>query len=166
MTGRVIRGVLIAGLSGLALADTVAARDGGDGPFRPGSGRWSRLSPSDREAFADARIAALHAGLRLNPDQETLWPPVEGAIRDLDRQRRAGQTAMHDRTRMDEDAPAALRAMAEAATARGAALGKLADASAPLYATLDPDQRCRALILARPMRGPGWRHEHGHHDER
>ena len=39
----------------------------------------SRMNPEDRAAFADARIAAVHAGLKLTPDQEKLWPPVEAA---------------------------------------------------------------------------------------
>jgi hypothetical protein len=32
-------------------------------------------------AFADARIAALHAGLALRPDQERNWPAFEQALR-------------------------------------------------------------------------------------
>ena len=60
------------------------------------------------------------------------------------------------------DAPAALRAMADAATARGEALRKLADASQPLYASLDQDQKRRAMILARPM-GPMGGHGMGGH---
>ena len=42
-----------------------------------------RMSPEDRAAFVDARIAAVHAGLKLNADQEKLWPPVESAVRDF-----------------------------------------------------------------------------------
>ena len=42
-----------------------------------------RMSPEDRAAFADARIAAVKAGLKLNADQEKLWPPVEAAVRDF-----------------------------------------------------------------------------------
>src|ERR1700739_4797489 len=42
-----------------------------------------QMSPEDRAAFADARIAAVHAGLKLTADQEKLWPPVESAVRDL-----------------------------------------------------------------------------------
>src|SRR5205085_10432265 len=47
----------------------------------PGGGMMGRFSPEDIEAFADARLAALHAGLKLSPDQERMWPPVEEAIR-------------------------------------------------------------------------------------
>ena len=42
-----------------------------------------RMNPEDRAAFADARIAAVHAGLKLKADQEKLWPPVEAAVRDF-----------------------------------------------------------------------------------
>ena len=45
--------------------------------------QYMRLSPEDRAALLDARIAAVHAGLKLTPDQEKLWPPVEGAVRDF-----------------------------------------------------------------------------------
>ena len=162
MVGRVIAAALVAGLAGLALAGAVAARDGEDGAPRRWGGDGSRLSAEDRAAFAEARIAAVHAGLRLTADQEKLWPPVETAMRDLASLRRERMAKRGERTRRDEDAPAALRAMADDATARGAALGKLADASGPLYATLDADQKRRATILAGPMGGPARRRGGGH----
>src|SRR5262245_54466065 len=49
-------------------------------------GRWHHSfarSTDDMSALADARIAAIKAGLRLTADQEKLWPPVEAAARDL-----------------------------------------------------------------------------------
>ena len=167
MSRRLRAALLVTGALGLGLAGAAAARDRDPDGFR-GPGRWSALSPEDRAAFTDARIAALHAGLTLNPDQEKLWPPVESAIRDVAKMRQQRREAMHDRPKFRDDAPAALRAMADAATARGEALRKLADASKPLYASLDPDQKRRAMILARPMGGPGhggW-HRHGRDDER
>src|SRR3569623_3351174 len=45
--------------------------------------RHMRMNPEDRAALADARIAAVHAGLKLNADQEKLWPPVAAAVRDF-----------------------------------------------------------------------------------
>jgi hypothetical protein len=39
------------------------------------------LSPEDRAAFVDARIAALKAGLELTPDQAKNWPAFEQALR-------------------------------------------------------------------------------------
>src|SRR4026208_1766316 len=44
--------------------------------------RHSRLSAEDISAFGDARIAALHAGLKLTAEQEKLWPPGEAAPRE------------------------------------------------------------------------------------
>lgn len=163
MGKRLIAGLAAAGLGGLVLAGAAVSKDD---PFGGRHGRWSALSPEDRAAFADARIAALHAGLKLNADQEKLWPPVETAMRDMSRLRREQREAMRERGRMVDDAPGVMRAMADAMTARGEALRKLADASTPLYATLDPDQKRRAAILARPMRPHGgfhgWR---GRHEE-
>ena len=85
MSRRVIRGVGRAAAPPVALAGGAAARDERPDPFGApfGPKRWSHFSKEDRAAFADARIAALHAGLRLTPDQEKLWPPVVAAIRDL-----------------------------------------------------------------------------------
>lgn len=148
--------ILVTGALGLGLAGAAVARDHGPEGFR-GHGRWSALTPEDRAAFTDARIAALHAGLKLNADQEKLWPPVETAIRDMAKLRQQRREAMRDRPKFSDDAPAALRAMADAASARGDALRKLADASQPLYASLDQDQKRRAMILARPMGGHGMR---------
>src|SRR4051812_45109010 len=144
MRRSVITGALLAGIAGLGLVGAAASKeDPFEGP-QGMKGRWNSLSPEDRAAFADARLAALHAGLKLNPDQEKLWPPVESAIRDLARLRRAQREARRERGRMIDDAPAALRVMADAAIARGEALRKLADASQPLYATLDANQKRRA----------------------
>src|SRR5947209_13237146 len=62
--------------------------------------RMSRFSPEDRAAFFDARVAAIHAGLRLTPDQETLWPALEGAARD------AMKSTMDERQQLRATGPA------------------------------------------------------------
>ena len=41
---------------------------------------FSRMSPEDRSAYADARIAAVHAGLKLTADQEKLWRSEERRV--------------------------------------------------------------------------------------
>ena len=116
MRRRTLAALAAGALGAAALAGAAASKDD---PFghRP-HGRWSNLSPADREAFAEARIAALHAGLRLNADQEKLWPPVEAAIRDMARLRREQREARRERGRIVDDAPGALRAMADAAQQR------------------------------------------------
>lgn len=152
---------LVSGAAAWSAASSAAERDDA---FRPrGYGLMRMFTAEDRQAFADARIAALHAGLKLNADQEKLWPPVEDAIRNLARVRREQRAARRGRPpreMLSSDVPGALRAMADAGAARADALRKLADASAPLYAMLDEGQKRRALVLGRPMHrhmagGPG-----------
>jgi hypothetical protein len=100
------------------------------------------FSDADRAAFLDARIAALHAGLTLTADQEKLWPPVETAIRDTNKVI-AAQRAERRREPRPADPVAWLQRVSDNTVARGEALKKLADASAPLYASLTDDQKQR-----------------------
>jgi hypothetical protein len=53
----------------------------GDGPRV--EHQHHRLSADDIAAFADARIAALKAGLELTPDQAKNWPPFEAALHNM-----------------------------------------------------------------------------------
>lgn len=57
-------------------------------PGHPGKAKhhW-RPSAADISAYGDARIAALHAGLKLSAEQEKDWPAVEAAMKDLTKQR-------------------------------------------------------------------------------
>src|SRR5215468_7479360 len=56
---------------------------GGGSNDEPRFERRHRLSVADVSAFADARIAALKAGLQLTSDQAKNWPQFEQAVRDL-----------------------------------------------------------------------------------
>ena len=109
------------------------------------------FSPADRAAFLDARIAALHAGLTLSPEQEKLWPAVESALRT------AANNAMARRQKFKDAPPPAslidrLRRRGENAVARGQNLEAIADAAAPLYATLSDDQKHRLPVLLQAFR--------------
>lgn len=121
--------------------------------------RHIRMNPEDRAAFVDARIAAVHAGLKLNADQEKLWPPVEAAVRDfaklrLDRANARMNTGPGDKDGDKPDDPVAhLRQRADDMGASSAALKKIADAADPLYKTLDDGQKRRLAVLTR-HRGP------------
>ncbi|HEX8664796.1 MAG TPA: Spy/CpxP family protein refolding chaperone [Beijerinckiaceae bacterium] len=136
----------------------------GDADFGRGGGfgrGMGRFSPEDVEAFTDARIAALHAGLKLSADQEKLWPPVEEAIRGLVKLRREQAQARRERREQGgldqnrDDLPGFLRGMADRQGARAEALRRLADAAQPLYATFDDGQKRRLRLLARHMRPHG-----------
>src|SRR5580704_805204 len=142
---------------------------GPDGP------RHWRPSPEDMSAFTDARVAALKAGLKLTSEQEKNWPAFEQAYRELaklrtDRMERrfeqrrehegaADQSSDNQNQRADNVNPIQrLQREADALTTRGTALKHLADASGPLYQSLDDGQKQRFLLRSRPM-GP---HHHDH----
>src|SRR4051812_33965522 len=138
-------------LTGTSLALAQQAPASGDTSWRPSS--------ADVAALTDARVAGLKAGLKLTAEQEKNWPAVETAIRDLakDRADRVKERAASrearrggDNARQAEpDAIARLRQGADAMTARAASLKKLADASEPLYKSLDEGQKHRFAMLLR-----------------
>ncbi len=109
-------------------------------------------SKEDRAAFFDAHVAAVHAGLRLTPDQERLWGPVESAVRDMARQ----MSDLRDRQQA-QAAPAdpieRMARMGDMASKRGQAMTRVAEAARPLYASLSDDQKRRLRVLIR-ARGP------------
>lgn len=161
----------IAGIAALAIAGSTAVYAQQHRPWFSEHMRHMRMSPEDRAAFADARIAAVHAGLKLNADQEKLWPPVEAAVRDFAKMRidraNARMNAQRDEDQQKpEDPVARLRERADNMATSAAALKKIADAADPLYKTLDDGQKRRLAILTH-MEGRlsgGWRHrgfEHG-----
>ena len=136
----------------------------------------TRMSPEDRAAFADARIAAVHAGLKLSADQEKLWPPVESAVREfaklrIDRANAQISAGQNDAQKQDSQNPrdpiSRLRERADNMATTAAAMKKIADAADPLYKTLDDGQKRRLAILthgAGRFGGEGWgrgRFEHG-----
>lgn len=130
----------------------------------------SRMNPEDWAAFADARIAAVHAGLRLTAEQEKLWPPVEAAVRDfaklrIDRANARMNASRDDSSQKPDDPVTRLRDHADNMATMAAAMKKIADAADPLYKTLDDSQKRRLSVLTRMDRWSGrggWRHhEHG-----
>ena len=112
-----------------------------------------RLTPEDREAFLDARIAAVHAGLKLTPDQEKLWPAAESAIRGaiagMREARQKMQEAPGDTDKADPIAH--MRRIAERSALIAQSLSKIADAAQPLYAALTDDQKWRLRALLRAI---------------
>jgi hypothetical protein len=144
---------IAAGAAGLMIAvgavayaqQPPAGPDGGRGPF----------AAEDRGALLDARIAALHAGLRLTPEQEKAWPAFEQAYRDLAglRVRRPGGPGAEESL----DPVQRIQRRAEALTARGASLKRFADALEPLYKSLGDGQKRRFGFLSR-FDHPRFRH--------
>ncbi|MBV9814036.1 MAG: Spy/CpxP family protein refolding chaperone [Acetobacteraceae bacterium] len=117
------------------------------------------VTPEDRAAFLNARIAALKAGLGLTADQEKSWPPFEQAMRDLAKLHAERREAMRNAA-PDGDPIERLRRRADGLTRFGAALKQLADTAQPLYSSLDDAQKHRFTLLARYLR-PHMGHHHG-----
>jgi hypothetical protein len=166
-----MRKLALAGVAALALVGSTAVyaqyNPWANNPWVRAHWQYMRLTPDDRAALADARIAAIHAGLKLTPDQEKMWPPVESAVRDFAKLRIDRATArMKARAELGDEQPkpqdpiARLRDRADNMAASAAALKKIADAAEPLYQTLDDGQKRRLAILThrRGAHVEGWRH--------
>src|SRR4029077_4239535 len=124
-----MRKFAIAGVAALAIAGSTAVYAQHHRRFHEYMGH-TRLSPEDTAAFADARIAAVHAGLKLNAEQEKLWPPVESAVREFAKLRidraNAQMNAPADAT--PPDPVTRLRERADTMATSAAAMKKIADA--------------------------------------
>ena len=162
-----MRNFAIAAVAVLAIAGSTAVY----AQHRHWSHSHMRMNPEDRAAFADARIAAVHAGLKLSAEQEKLWPPVETAVREfsklrIDRANARMSAAQGDASQQKPDDPVArLRERADNMATSAAAMKKIADAADPLYKTLDDGQKRRLAVLTRMEHrfggAEGWRHRGG-----
>ena len=113
-------------------------------------GMMDQFSTEDMRAFVEAHIAAIHAGLKLSADQEKLWPPVETALRNLAILHLSHMQEMRQTGGMTANDPVGrLRTMADHMSQGSDAMRKLADAAAPLHATLDEAQKRRLPVLIR-----------------
>jgi LTXXQ motif family protein len=167
-----MRKFTIAAVAALAIAGSTAVYAQHRPWFHEHMGMM-RLNPEDRAAMTDAKIAAVHAGLKLTADQEKLWPPVEAAVRDFAKLRidraNARMNAKPDDTQTPDDPVARLRQRADNMASSAVALKKIADAADPLYKSLDDSQKRRLALLTHMEGrfgggGGGWRHhgfEHG-----
>src|SRR5712691_5502800 len=161
-----MRKFTIAAVAVLAIAGSTAVY----AQHRHWSFNHMRMNPEDRAAYADARIAAVHAGLKLTADQEKLWPPVEAAVREfaklrIDRANARMNAPRDDSSQQQPDDPVArLRDRADNMATTAAAMKKIADAADPLYKTLDDGQKRRLAVLTRMDRGFGDRGGWGHRD--
>jgi zinc resistance-associated protein len=147
---------IVAGTAALAIAGTslVYAQHRGGRDFGE---RW-RPTTQDLQAFGEARLAALKAGLVLTSEQEKNWPVFEQAAREVGKLRIDHITARRN-AQPGTDPVERLRQRATALSDTGAALKKLADATDPLYKSLDDSQKQRFAVLSR-LSGPGREHMH------
>ena len=102
----------------------------------------------------------------LSPEQEKNWPAFEQAARDFGKLRLDRMNAMRNTPRTDDPA-ARLNQRASAMMETGIAMKKLAEATDPLYKSLDDSQKRRFAMLSRlggpRMDGHGPRFRGRHH---
>lgn len=99
-------------------------------------------SAEDAQATLDARLVALKTVIRLTPEQEKLWPPVEEAIRQAAKNA-AGRAADRAEAEPAQDFLDVLERLAGAEAARAADLNAVIAALKPLVATLSVEQKRR-----------------------
>jgi len=145
-------------LAGSLFALPAAAQVGGgreDGPPPPAAVKpvaGNRMLDEMKE-----RIGHIKVQLRLSPDQEKMWPDLEGALFELAKKHAESVMAMRERDRADRDRKAPLglveewRHRVDTFGERAAKLKMLADASEPLYGSLKDWQKDRFYDLIEPI---------------
>lgn len=128
---------------------------------------------AERAALLDAWLGGLKAGLKLSADQEKNWPAFESAIRGIAKARADRFHEMrehHD----DGEMPSLidrLHSASDRLAQRSIELKGLADAAAPLYASLDDGQKRTLGILFHQLAhqfrhgGRRWRDHDSHGGE-
>lgn len=166
------RGMAVTLALGVAAAGVAVAHAGKHG-------HW-RMSAEQVERLQDGKIAGARTALKLTPDQEKLWAPVEAEIRAQFKARaemRAERDGKREARRAERAkdgaaAPAEQRPrpnMAERIARVSASLSTRADrmkafsaAFGPFYAALDEEQKAVLGPVMRDLRVMGGR-RHGHH---
>ena len=133
---------------------------------------WHQMTPETRARIDEGRLAMIKTALKLSPEQEKLWSPVEAQVRDGFKARDARQ-AEHDKMRAEREASKdeakrpdmaeRFDKMSKAMSERADRMKAFAGAFKPLYASLNDEQKdvLRPLIHAIL---PGMGHKgHGGH---
>ena len=111
---------------------------------------WQRVS-EDLNEFHEPRLGALKEGLNLTPEQANYWPAFEQAARDFDKLRMDRRIAMRGAP-PSNDAVEHMRQRVTVMSETAAALKQLADATEPLYRSLDDNQKQRFRRTQSPDR--------------
>jgi hypothetical protein len=145
---------VIAATAALALigSSLVYAQQQGSG------GNHRQMNPDRYVKRANARIAAIKAGLELTPDQAAKWGPYQQTLEDLiqfrvqrmqARQAAQPQSGNAQPKRGGGDPFARLSRRADAMTQSAPLVKKMADAGEPLYQSLSDAQKGRFKMLTR-----------------
>jgi len=123
-----------------------------------------------RAALLDAHLEGMKAGLRLTPDQQKAWAPFESAVRGAAKDRADGMRAARAQWDGSDDARPSLidrlHFLSDRLARRSAEVKTIADAAAPLYASLDDGQKRIFGALFRELAAAGRRGAHRHGEAR
>ena len=127
-----------------------------------GSNPFERMNRGDLDSLVDARIAAVQAGLKLDPEQQKLWPPVEQALRAFAAERMSRRQERHEgRVAPPTDFMERLDRRSERLSRAAESQRALTSAMRPFWASLSERQKRLLPILIRPAAGMGRRFHHG-----
>lgn len=160
------RGVLAAIAVAAAIPATYAVAKGVE------HARWQQMSPETRARLDEGRLAMIKTALKLTPDQEKLWSPIEAQIRDTFKAREAKRAeheamrAEHDKNRADgkkSDLSERFEKMSKAMSERASRMSAFSGAFKPFYAALSDEQKEVLRPLIRNLAPGMGRGGHGHH---
>lgn len=125
-------------LAAPAVAQSPAAPQANDAP----PPMVDLYTDDDAQATLDARLIALKTVIRLTPDQEKLWTPVEAAIRQASKNA-AARASERAKAEAAQDFLDVLERLADAEVARANDLKSVVAAAKPLVASLSAEQQRR-----------------------
>jgi hypothetical protein len=99
---------------------------------------------AQNQAQVENRISQFKASLRLTPDQERFWPPVEAAIRDAVAQYQAEDARANGLVQW-------MSTQAHAASGDAPYIRRAIAVAQPLIKTLDPEQKRDGMKSAKSM---------------
>ena len=132
---------------------------------------WHAMTPETRARLDEGKLAMAKTALKLTPDQEKLWTPIEAQIRDTFKMRetkRAEHQAMREQREKDRtegkkpDMAAGIDKMAQMMSERASRMTAFAGAFKPFYATLSEEQKDVLRPLMHQLSPMGGRGHHGH----
>ena len=147
--------------------------------------RWHNMTPETRARMDEGRLAMAKAALKLTPEQDKLWSPLEVLIRDTFKARDAKRADWEkSKTQREADRTAGKRPdmaerfekMSQTMTERADRMKAFAGSFKPFYASLSDEQKDVLRPLMRGLapgdgkgghHGPrfaeGWGERGGHH---
>lgn len=161
------RGAWIALAAVIAVPATVAIAKNYDNK------RWEQMSPETRSRLDDGKLAMAKTALKLTPQQETLWAPVEAEVRNAfkmrqqkmaERQKMRAERKARGETRADDGKPGdfatgdlseRFEKMSVNMTERAEQLRAFSTVFKPFYGSLSDEQRAVLRPLVRDL-APGF----------